>query len=565
MSPMTTKKQKLELTWIGKNNPEHDIANIEPRILEERTDLSYGDKKSENMIIHGDNLLALKALLPEYEGKIKCVYIDPPYNTRNAFDSYDDSVEHSIWLSLMKPRLELIWQLLSPHNGVLLISINDDEAHYLKVLCDELLGRNSFVASLVWNYEGNTDNQAKIINYHEYILVYSKTGDIDEPGVIDPNIAEGSKLYRSEIRNTVVKNGPKNPLVTVTLPSGFPCNFEAGIIKSKDVIFPQYSADIEVEDFKIVYDVRATTGWSSRTILENFIDGGFKPVQDSKGQKTIFELTKTGAIEAVKEREQRKGHFISVLRGFGTVNQMRLFLEKLKIKFTYPKPVDLIAYLIEAFTSSNDLVLDSFAGSGTTGHAVLKLNRLKNSHRKFILIECIDKTVKEITIPRICTAIKGSLEMNLDPLGGGFKFFELAPSFITIDEFGNPVIDIFYNDAKLIRAMCKLTNYTFAPSQTNYWRHGKGQGKNSIYVTTQMLSVAMTKKIARHLKPNETLLICPKKFEPGCEKVDARVTIKKIPQSILKACQYGKKEYLLPIKERTIEEIDDEDLISDDE
>jgi len=104
---MSNNKQRLELTWIGKNNPEYDIANIEPRILEERTDLSYGDKDTENMIIHGDNLLALKALLPEFEGKVKCVCVDPPFNTGSAFEHYDDSVEHSTWLSLMKPRLEL--------------------------------------------------------------------------------------------------------------------------------------------------------------------------------------------------------------------------------------------------------------------------------------------------------------------------------------------------------------------------------------------------------------------------------------------------------------------------
>jgi adenine-specific DNA-methyltransferase len=111
--------------------------------------------------------------------------------------------------------------------------------------------------------------------------------------------------------------------------------------------------------------------------------------------------------------------------------------------------------------------------------------------------------------------------------------------------------------------MCKLTNYTFTPSGSEYWKHGKGQGNNSIYITTQMLSVAMVQQIANHLGPNETLLICPKKFEPGCEKVDARITIKKIPQSILKACQFGKKEYLLPIKEQAIEEIEDDEVDSD--
>ncbi len=131
------KKQKLELTWIGKD----DQPKLEPRILIEYSEKSYGDKNTENMLIYGDNLLALKALEQDLTGKIKCIYIDPPYNTGNAFEHYDDGLEHSIWLSLMKPRLELLHRLLS-NDGSLWISIDDDESHYLKVLCDEIFGRS---------------------------------------------------------------------------------------------------------------------------------------------------------------------------------------------------------------------------------------------------------------------------------------------------------------------------------------------------------------------------------------------------------------------------------------
>jgi len=183
--------------------------------------------------------------------------------------------------------------------------------------------------------------------------------------------------------------------------------------------------------------------------------------------------------------------------------------------------------------------------------------------RKYIGIEMGEQAYSHVR-KRLVSVVDGSDQTGISKAvdwkgGGGFKFYELAPSFVTIDEFGNPVIDSYYNDTKLIRAMCKLTNYTFAPDPKNYWKHGKGQGNNSIYVTTQMLSVAMVQQIVRHLSSNETLLICPKKYEPGCEKVDTRVTIKKIPQSILKACHYGKKEYLLPVKEKPIEEIEIED------
>ena len=170
------------------------------------------------------------------------------------------------------------------------------------------------------------------------------------------------------------------------------------------------------------------------------------------------------------------------------------------------KPEQLIERILNLSTTENDLVLDSFLGSGTTVAVAHKMKR------KYIGIEMGDQAYTHCK-PRLDNIIAGSDQSGISKLvgwgsGGAYKFYELAPSFVVIDEFGNPVIDSYYNDVKLIRAMCKLTNYTFAPSPTDYWRHGKGQGKNSIYVTTQMLSVAMVQQIASHLSTNETLLIC---------------------------------------------------------
>ena len=137
---------KLELTWIGKDEP----MNIEPRLLIERPELSNTEKdpETQNMLIHGDNLLALKALLPQYAGKIKCIYIDPPYNTGEAFDEYDDNVEHSVWLQLMRARLHLLWRLLAD-DGVIFVQLNDDEMNYCKVLMDEVCGRSNFINLIV--------------------------------------------------------------------------------------------------------------------------------------------------------------------------------------------------------------------------------------------------------------------------------------------------------------------------------------------------------------------------------------------------------------------------------
>jgi adenine-specific DNA-methyltransferase len=556
--------QKLELTWIGKG----EEPKLEPRILIENPEYSYGDPNSENMLIHGDNLLALKALEQDYAGKVKCIYIDPPYNTGSAFDSYDDGREHSIWLSLMSQRLKILWRLLKNENGTILISINDDECHYLKVMCDELFGRRNFIGSLVWNYEGNTDNQAKIINYHEYILVYSKSGEIDDPEVIDPNIPESSKIFKEEIRNTIIKNGPKNPPKTVIIPRGFPCSFESGTIQASKVIYPRFANDILVQDFKTLNSTTATTGWSSKAILEEFIQSDFNPVKDSKGQLTVFEIKPTGAIEAVKKRENKKGHFISVLRGFGTTNQMRLLLEKIELKFTYPKPVNLISYLIEAFSKKDDIILDSFAGSGTTANAVLYLNKVKKSSRKFILVELEEKNAYEVIVPRLKAVIKGDTRAELISHGGGFKFYTLAPSLLKQDKFGNWVISQEYNADMLAAAMAKQEGYKYQPHESTYWKQGQSSEQDFIFTTTQFLTVEALDSIKEEMQPGETLMICCKSYQTACKGKYGNITIKKIPQMLLGRCEYGKEDYSLNIinlpTERNQEDLDDAHEYSND-
>ena len=535
--------QKLELTWVGKG----EEPKLEPRILIEHPEYSYGDPNSENILIHGDNLLALKALEQEYAGRVKCIYIDPPYNTGSAFEHYDDGLEHSLWLNMMKLRLDILWKLLTPENGVLLISINDDEAHYLKVICDEIFGRKNFIASLVWNYEGNTDNQAKIINYHEYILVYSKSGKINDPEVIDPNISPNSKIFKEEVRNTIVKNGPKNPPKTVTLPKGFPAAFQYGTVNKNEVDYPRYDKDLIIKDYKLEESVSAHTGWSSRDLLENFINNDFKKVKDTKGQLTKFEVTQTGAIEAVKKRHQKKGHFISVLRGFGTTNQMRLLLKSMGISFTYPKPVELIKYLIEAFTNKDDIVLDSFAGSGTTAHSVMKLNHEKTTNRKFILVELDEENAHEVIIPRLKNLVDGNRSISIPAYKSGFRFYTLAPSLLKQDRFGNWVISEEYNAEMLAAAVAKQEGFTFEPHPEVFWKQGYSTEQDFIYTTTQFVTVEMIDRLQDEMKPDESLLIMCKKFQQECRGRHANITVKKIPQALRSKCEYGKEDYSLNI------------------
>ena len=189
--------QKLELTWIGKG----EEPKLEPRILIENPEYSYGDPNSPNMLIHGDNLLALKALEQDYAGKVKCIYIDPPYNTGNAFEHYDDGVEHSLWLNLMKPRLDILRNLLS-NDGSIWISIDDDESHYLKVLCDMVFGSNNFVSNLIREKNFSPQNDAKWLSHnHEHILLYPKNKEIWRPNL----------LPRTEAMDNRYKNPDNDP------------------------------------------------------------------------------------------------------------------------------------------------------------------------------------------------------------------------------------------------------------------------------------------------------------------------------------------------------------------
>ena len=346
---------------------------------------------------------------------MKCIYIDPPYNTGKENDGngwlYNDRVSspiirewlgkavgkeaedlsrHDKWLCMIYPRLQLLKQFLAD-DGVMFVSIDDIELPYLRILMDELFPHaqaKNRLACFVWETDGNFDNQAKVKNCHEYILAYSKCfEEFPPPPVIDRSVGKDSKLFRAEIKNTIVKNGPKNPVSPIILPAGFPANFKEGRIRARTKKWPHYESDVIVRDGKLTEPVAATSGWSSKAICEEFIASEFRPVLDSKGQSTRFVLTKTGAIECVKVRPESQSHVISVIRDVGSTQSTSETLAEMGIKFTFPKPVSLISYLISMVADKSALVLDSFAGSGTTAHAVMQLNKNDAGNRRFILAQ----------------------------------------------------------------------------------------------------------------------------------------------------------------------------------
>jgi hypothetical protein len=338
--------------------------------------------------------------------------------------------------------LQLLKKFLAP-DGVMFVSIDDTELPVLRILMDELfphaLAKNR-LACFVWETDGNFDNQAKVKNCHEYILAYSQCfEDFPPPPVIDSTVGKDSKLFRAAIQNTIVKNGPKNPVSGILLPTGFPAAFNEGTIKARKNKWPKYDEDLVIVNGKLTNPVTAMSGWSSKTICEKFIAGGFRSVSDSKGQETQFVISSTGAIETVKVRSESQSHVISVIRDVGSTQSSSVELASMGIKFTFPKPVGLISYLISMVADKSALVLDSFAGSGTTGHAVMQLNKIDGGNRRFILAqlpyesqgqkEAGSNICRDLTAMRVRQAAEGYTNAKgekVTGLGSGFRFCELG-------------------------------------------------------------------------------------------------------------------------------------------
>lgn len=432
-------ERQLGLVW-ERDEIEADAAlNDDYVALALDAGLSHGDAPWGNLIIEGDNYDALRALRMTHKGAIRCIYIDPPYNTGNRDFVYNDRFvdkthrfRHSLWLEFMYRRLQLAKELLAD-DGVIFVSIDDNELFRLGMLMDRVFGPDGKLACFAWQTDGNFDNQAKIKIAHEYVLAYAKKPDLfPMPSVVDPNVPESSKLFRAEIRNTIIKNGPKNPISEIVLPAGFPASFDHGEVAARsDERWPEIEKRIVVKNGKLVSPTVLRSGWASKAMCQEFIDGGFESIEDAKGQKTRFELTKTGAIENVKTRNA--SHVVSVLRNLGNTQADSSGLAEMGIQFTYPKPVRLIQYLISILDDDSATVLDFFAGSGTTAHAVAKLNAEDGGNRKFILVSSTEATedapdknlCRDVCAQRVRRVLGGYTNAKGEAvagLGGGFAY-----------------------------------------------------------------------------------------------------------------------------------------------
>lgn len=469
------RKERYGMDWPGKKECLKIIQQPSLATLKPCREESVSFDTTENLFIEGDNLEVLKLLQKSYYGKVKMIYIDPPYNTGKEFiypDHYAESLDtylayaglvddkgkkfstntanegrfHTKWLNMMYSRLYLARNLLR-EDGVIFISIDDHECANLRKICDDIFSEDNFLTQFTWKTDGNFDNQAKFKRCHEYILVYAKSIDaFPAPPVVDPNVPNNSKLFREEIRNTIVKNGPKNPISEICLPYGFPADFEEGSIKARTNQWPNYNTDAHIKNGKLINEVLVKSGWSAKELLQNFIKNGYQPIKDSKDQETSFLISRSGSIEAIKKRSTEQSHVVSSITGLGGPQKASAELENLGIVFDdYPKPEGLIKYFLKMNFGNDFIVLDFFAGSCTTAHAVLNLNAQDNGNRKFIMVQLPEncnenslaykagyKTIAEIGKERIRRAIQRVGEhhksTNMSGIDLGFKVLKLDKS-----------------------------------------------------------------------------------------------------------------------------------------
>lgn len=515
-------KTKLELTWIGK---EHR-PRLEPRILIEEPELSHhaavrreGDL-FDNILVRGDNLLALKALEATHTGAVRCIYIDPPYNTGAAFAHYDDGVEHSLWLSLIRDRLEICRTLLTA-DGTIWVTVDDNEAHYLKVLMDEVFGRQNFVTTVIWEKADSPRNSARQFSSdHDYIFVYSKEPDW-KPNKL-PRTAESNAIYSnpdSDARGDWLPGDPyankpySKGLYTIEGPTG-------------RTFSPPPGRFWRISEEKLrALDADGRIWWG--------------PKGDARPSIKKY-LTEVG--ELVPRTLWRKE---DVGSNRTSKNELRALFPD-EAAFDTPKPERLIERVLRIATSPGDIVLDSFAGSGTTGAVAHKMGR------RWIMVE-LGEHCETLIVPRLRKVIDGEDSGGITKAvewegGGGYRYFRLAPSLLEKDQFGQWVISKSYNAEMLAEAMCKHFGFTYAPSSDHYWMHGHSSETDFIYVTTNSLTHEQLRAISEEVGGERTLLICCRAFQGANADSFTNLTIRKIPGAILDRCEWGKDDYSLKIE-----------------
>ncbi|MEH3100584.1 site-specific DNA-methyltransferase [Sphingomonas adhaesiva] len=547
-----TKKQKLELTWVGKENR----PRLEPRILIEDPAKSYHaairrgpSDIFDNVLIHGDNLLALKALEADYAGKVKCIYIDPPFNTGAAFDHYDDGVEHSLWLSLMELRLEILKKLLTK-DGAIFVHLDDNEGDYCKVLMDQIFGRNNFISRIT--VEARAPSAFSTVNpgvfkASEYILWYARDRSSfkENSGRVkrDPDYAYSKWLinpnddpadWRFENLADVYARQPQG---RSTHPRSILERFNSFIVENASQVCRLASIS-DTGAGQSIIDLKAASLRKPGRIFHMKREAGLDDVYVIDGQQLIFYRKNVAEIDGEKTATRLLTNIWTDIAWEGIAGEGGVRFPKGK------KPERLLRRCIGLTTNPGDLVLDSFAGSGTTGAVAHKMGR------RWIMVEIGDHAGTHI-VPRLKKVIDGEDQGGISKAvswkgGGGFRHYELAPSLLEKDKWGREVISKDYDAAMLAQALCKLEGFTYAPSDTDYWRHGHSSENDFIYVTTQTLSPQQLATLSDEVGDRRSLLVLCSAFF-GNTDAFPNLTVRKIANHIRTRCEWGHNDYSLNV------------------
>ncbi len=514
-------KTKLELTWIGKENR----PKLEPRILLEDPEKSYHATHRvtdhdifDNRLIFGDNLLALKALEQEFAEKIKCIYIDPPFNTGSAFEHYDDGLEHSIWLAMMRDRLECLLKLLA-NDGLIFAQIDYREGARLKILMDEIFGGSCFKNEIVVrrgtkNVQSQFETIDALSTGHDTIYLYAKSGEVRLPKLeaLDEEAEPGKwdTFWRGTDRPTM-----RYEIFGIKPETGQWRWSEERAHKAKsnyELYCEEYASTLSLDDYyglkkqELGVDLDFVRLGPDQTVQYYVSPRNYKILSD-----VWMDVRTSGKIT----------------------------------DFTHEKHEELLERIIRWSTKTGDWVLDSFAGSGSTGAAAHKIGR------RWIMVE-LGEHCHTYIMPRLKKVIDGQEPGGITEAvgwkgGGGFRYYRLAPSLLEKDKWGNWIINKAYNPAMLAEAVCKLEGFTYAPSDTVYWQHGHSTERDFIYVTTQNLSHDQLQALSDEVGESRSLLVMCLAFRGKADRY-SNLTIKKIPKAVLSRCEWGHDDYSLKIE-----------------
>lgn len=554
---MAAAKQRLELTWLGK-----DIrARLEPRVLLEDPSVSYHATHRvtdrdlfDGELISGDNLLALKALEQRFTGKIKCVYIDPPFNTQQAFQHYDDSTEHSTWLSLMRERITLLHRLLHP-SGSFFVHIDDNELGYLIALADEIFGRRNRISIITFKQSSASGPKAinpGLVTTTNFIVYYAKDKDKwtnNRVFVSSPRDDRYSKFidhFRDDVGAWKIV-----PLRDAFLRAEGLGNWNAAKVKYLERLEERLTSFVLANAERVVRTARVApsdVNEDARKALASSAhtrDKVFKSQRADKedyyflnGEQLIFYKAKTRTIDGELTTASPLTNLWDDILSNNLHNEGGVSFPNGK------KPEGLIKRILEIATEPGDFVLDSFAGSGTTGAVAQKMGR------RWIMVELGDHCRTHI-VPRLTRVIEGTDLSGVTTAvgwkgGGGFRYYRLAPSLLEKDKWGNWVINKTYNATMLAEAVCKVEGFTYAPSDSVYWQHGHSTERDFIYVTTAHLSHDQLQELSDEVGLDRSLLVLCTAFRGRSEYPN--LTVKKIPKHVLSRCEWGHDDYSLQIE-----------------